>query len=60
MTKKKTGKAVRDMKGPTEKKPAPEQVQIHAGNTAVLTVQLLSSAVKRLEKIISILEANNG
>ena len=47
---KKTGKAVRDLKGgevpgTTDKKPVPDgkkQVQIHAGNVPVVSCQLLS------------------
>ena len=60
-----TGIAVRDVKGTTEKQPAPaptgpQQIQVHAGNTAVLTVQLLGEVVKHLSRIAIALEKVNG
>jgi len=59
---KSTGTAVRDIKGTTEKPPVPSpgQIQIHAGNTAVLTVQLLGQISSQLAKIVTALENKNG
>lgn len=58
MTDKPTPKAVRDVKA-TEipGSPKPQQVQIHAGNIGVLTVQLLGEINTKLTKI---LEKLNG
>lgn len=56
MKEKSTPNAVRDVKA-TEVPGSPtQQVQIHAGNTTVLTVQLLGQIAKSLEKIAAALE----
>jgi len=55
---KKTGKAVRDVQGPTEETPVPSNgVQVHAGNIGVLTVKLLNDINTKLGKL---LEVANG
>ena len=65
MTKKSTGKAVRsvhssELPGVTEKSPAPKnQIQIHAGNISVLTVQLLGEINTKLGRIADALEKVN-
>jgi hypothetical protein len=61
-TKKSKGKAVRDVKGPTEKQPLPKtnQVQIHAGNIQPLTVQLLGEISQKLGRIADAMEKVNG
>ena len=56
MKEKSTPTAVRDMKA-TEIQGSPtQQVQIHAGNTTVLTVQLLGQIAKTLDRIADALE----
>ena len=57
METKSTPKAVRDLKATEiEGSPKPQQVQIHAGNTTVLTVQLLGQISKALDRIAEALE----
>jgi hypothetical protein len=57
METKSTPKAVRDMKvAEVQGSPKPQQVQIHAGNTTVLTVQLLGQISKALDRIADALE----
>ena len=60
-----TPKAVRDLKGqpeqPTEQAtPQQNQIQIHPGNTAVLTVQFLNQINEKLYAIQKLLEKDNG
>lgn len=64
-----TGKAVRDTKGgTTDKAPAPNitggtdpnQMQIHPGNLAVLTVKMLDEINSTLKRIALALEKANG
>jgi hypothetical protein len=54
---KKTGKAVRDVKGTTDEAPVPSGTQVHAGNIGVLTVKLLNDINVKLGKL---LEVANG
>jgi hypothetical protein len=52
------GKPVRDVKGPAteEAKPNHNQVQVHAGNINVLTVQMLSEISQKLGRVATSLE----
>ena len=53
---KSTPTAVRDMKAAEVQGSPTQQVQIHAGNTTVLTVQLLGQIAKTLDRIADALE----
>ena len=60
----KTGKDVRDTKGGeipgSDKSKVPTQVQVHAGNISVLTIQFMSEISQKLGRIATALEKRNG
>jgi hypothetical protein len=58
-TDEKTGKNVRDLKGNDDKPKVPTQVQVHAGNISVLTIQFLSEISQKLGRIATALEKKN-
>jgi hypothetical protein len=50
-------KAVRDVKGPAEKKPSDSgQIEVDEGNIGRLTVRMLSSIVFQLKRIADVME----
>lgn len=60
-----TPKQVRDtdageLKGTTEQGDQQKQIQVHPGNTAVLTVQFLNQINEKLYRILSHLEKKDG
>lgn len=52
---------VRDIKSsPDKEAPQKKEIQIHSGNTAVLTVQFLNQINEKLFKILNHLEKKDG